>query len=119
LSPDLPALRRAATAWRRDLERAGASVPGEAAAERDDAPPAAERDAPPTVERDDAPPAAEPAARGFGGDRRVANGASLAFLVEYEGTSCLITGDAYPTRLERSLRLLLKQRGWSASGWTS
>ncbi|MET0663137.1 MAG: CHAT domain-containing protein, partial [Ilumatobacteraceae bacterium] len=49
----------------------------------------------------------------FGKDTSVANGSSIAFLFEHGGTSILLTGDAFASELEASIRALLAQRGES------
>jgi hypothetical protein len=92
LSPDPAALRRAAADWRRVRQNAGAPVPTDLPAPTEDP----GRSAPPRDTR-------------FGGDRSPQNGASLAFLVEYEKSSCLITGQAHADRLEQSVRTLLRR----------
>jgi beta-lactamase superfamily II metal-dependent hydrolase len=46
----------------------------------------------------------------FGGDRSVANGSSLAVLFEYGNVSLLLTGDAFASDLEASIRRLLTER---------
>lgn len=51
------------------------------------------------------------AARSCGDDRSVANGASIAFLLEVEGVSVLLAGDAHARVLAASLRRLAAQRG--------
>jgi hypothetical protein len=51
------------------------------------------------------------AARTFGDDRAVANGSSIAFIIEFEGHSCLFGADAHPRVLAASLRYLTEQRG--------
>jgi hypothetical protein len=42
--------------------------------------------------------------RTFGDDRSVANGSSIAFILEHEGVACLFAGDAHPRVLAASLR---------------
>ncbi len=44
-------------------------------------------------------------------DGSVTNGSSIAILIEHEGKSCLLAGDAHPGDLERAIAALLKQRG--------
>jgi hypothetical protein len=44
-------------------------------------------------------------------DPSVANGSSIALLVEFEGRSCLLLGDAHASVLEASIRQLLANRG--------
>jgi L-ascorbate metabolism protein UlaG (beta-lactamase superfamily) len=50
-------------------------------------------------------------AKSFGDDRSVANGSSIAFLLEAEGVSVLLAGDAHARVLASSLRRLAAQRG--------
>jgi beta-lactamase superfamily II metal-dependent hydrolase len=68
--------------------------------------------------RDYRPPA--PAAvfgeRSFGDDRSVANGSSIAFLLEHEGVSCLLAGDAHPRVLAASLKRLADSRNPGQGG---
>lgn len=47
----------------------------------------------------------------FKSDRSVPNGSSIAVLAEYDGKSCLLTGDAFATTLVDSLRRLTEKRG--------
>ena len=47
----------------------------------------------------------------FGDDRSVANGSSIAFLLEHEGVSCLLAADAHPRVLTASLKRLVASRG--------
>lgn len=47
----------------------------------------------------------------FGNDRSVANGSSIAFLLEYRGVSCLLAGDAHPRVLAASIKRLIASRG--------
>jgi hypothetical protein len=47
----------------------------------------------------------------FGDDRSVANGSSIAFLLEHDGLSCLLAGDAQPRVLAASLKRLVAHRG--------
>ena len=56
----------------------------------------------------------DPVTRGlgeFGEDGSVANGSSIAFLLEVGGASLLLTGDAYAAELEITIGQLLKERG--------
>ena len=46
-----------------------------------------------------------------GDDRSVANGSSIAFVLEYEGASCLLASDAHPRVLAASLRRLAQTVG--------
>lgn len=43
-------------------------------------------------------------------DTSIANGSSIAFLVEHQGASCLLAGDAYYTVLGRALTALINER---------
>lgn len=47
----------------------------------------------------------------FGNDRSVANGSSIAFLLEHKGVSCLLAGDAHPRVLTASIKRLVASRG--------
>jgi beta-lactamase superfamily II metal-dependent hydrolase len=47
----------------------------------------------------------------FGDDRSVANGSSIAFLLEHDEVSCLLAGDAHPRVLAASLKRLIASRG--------
>lgn len=51
------------------------------------------------------------ASRKFGGDTSVANGSSIALLVELGDATLLLTGDAYAGDLEQSIKRLLTERG--------
>jgi hypothetical protein len=56
----------------------------------------------------------DPRTRGegeFGEDSSVANGSSIAFLLEANGVSLLLVGDAFADDLETSIRQLLASRG--------
>jgi beta-lactamase superfamily II metal-dependent hydrolase len=48
---------------------------------------------------------------GFGGDRSVTNGSSIALLFEVDGVAVLLTGDAFASDLEAALKRLLRERG--------
>jgi beta-lactamase superfamily II metal-dependent hydrolase len=102
LSPTYRTLADLKPVWRKEVTAAGL-IPG-----------AAER--PP--EQDDRlgsdVPVPNPAALSeepFTSDRSEANGASIAFLAEFEGASVLLTGDAHAPVLEGSLRVLLAEHG--------
>lgn len=58
------------------------------------------------------PPVPQPVFGGtsLGGDRSVANGSSIAFLLEHDGASCVFAGDAFPRVLAGSLRRLAEAR---------
>jgi beta-lactamase superfamily II metal-dependent hydrolase len=47
----------------------------------------------------------------FGGDRAVANGSSIAMLLEVAGRSMLLTGDAFADDLEQGVQRVLDERG--------
>ena len=47
----------------------------------------------------------------FGQDSSVANGSSIAFLLEIDDVKLLLTGDAYATELESTIKQLLVKRG--------
>jgi beta-lactamase superfamily II metal-dependent hydrolase len=56
----------------------------------------------------------DPVSRGvgeFGRDSSVANGSSIAFLLETGGVSLLLTGDAFAGDLQESIEQVLRQRG--------
>jgi hypothetical protein len=48
--------------------------------------------------------------KSFGDDRSVANGSSIAFLLEHDGVACVLAGDAHPRVLAASLRRLADSR---------
>ena len=50
-------------------------------------------------------------AQRFEEERSKTNASSIAFLVEYEGQTCLFAADAQPYRLVESIRTLLAERG--------
>jgi hypothetical protein len=64
------------------------------------------------------PPAAPPVFGGksLGDDRSAPNGSSIAFLLEYEGKSCLFAGDAHARVLASSLRRLVQERKPGTTG---
>lgn len=47
----------------------------------------------------------------FKSDKSVPNGSSIAVLAEYNGKSCLLTGDAFATTLTQTLQRLMNERG--------
>jgi hypothetical protein len=49
----------------------------------------------------------------FEPDTAVANGSTIALLAEFEGRSCLLTGDAFPDVMLASARRLARERGKS------
>jgi beta-lactamase superfamily II metal-dependent hydrolase len=54
--------------------------------------------------------------RAYGDDRSVANGSSIAFLLEHDGASCLFAGDAFARVLASSLRRLAGERNQGRGG---
>jgi hypothetical protein len=111
LSPDLAALRRVADTWQKAFRDAGYLPPDFArVTARPDAS-FVESLQSETASESDALGQRAGRRAGFGADKASANGSSLAFLVEYAGASCLITGDAHADRLERSLARLGNERG--------
>lgn len=64
------------------------------------------------------PPALPPVFGGttFGGDRSVANGSSIAFLLEHDRASCIFSGDAFSRVLAGSLRRLSEARNPGRGG---
>jgi beta-lactamase superfamily II metal-dependent hydrolase/tetratricopeptide (TPR) repeat protein len=98
LSPTPKALRRLKTEWEDVVEEAG-FTPGDE-----------QRSLELLAKRK----ALQPRARGarlYGGDNAVANGSSIAFLLEAGGRSCLLTGDAYAPVLQQTLDRLRRKRG--------
>lgn len=61
------------------------------------------------------PPAVVFGQRTFGDDPSIANGSSIAFLLEYEGRSCVLAGDAHPRVLAASIRRLAASRNLSGA----
>lgn len=51
------------------------------------------------------------AAKPFKEDSTVANGSSIAFLLEYQNKRCLLVGDAHPGVLENSINKLIRKEG--------
>jgi hypothetical protein len=102
LSPTYEGLAQLRPAWKQELEKAHLT-PGAAAAA---AAGAADRLGTRGPLRPD-----EDAKQRFQADTTVANGSSIAFLVEYDGRSALFTGDAHSGVLEKSIRTLLGTRG--------
>jgi beta-lactamase superfamily II metal-dependent hydrolase len=68
--------------------------------------------------RDYRPPELPPVfgTRTHGSDRSVANGSSIAFLLEHDGASCLFAGDAFPRVLSASLLRLAEERNPGRGG---
>ncbi|MFG2106485.1 ComEC/Rec2 family competence protein [Micromonospora chersina] len=102
LSPTRAALADLRPVWKKEVEKAGL-VPGKAAEEA--------RAAPTDRLGDEALDPAALASTPFEDDKSEANGASIAFLAEYEGRSLLLTGDANDSVLTAGLRQLAKKRG--------
>jgi hypothetical protein len=100
LGPTTAELRRLRARW--------------SAAIRDFAPGDAEEARRRLAERREYRPPATPAvfsAKSAGDDRSVANGSSISFLFEYEGSAVLFAGDAHARTLAASLRRLVAARG--------
>jgi beta-lactamase superfamily II metal-dependent hydrolase len=98
LSPTLKALRRLRSEWEQVVQEAGYKAGDE------------QRSLELLAKRK----ALHPRDRGvalYGGDNAVANGSSIAFLLEADGRSCLLTGDAYAPVLHQALETLRRQRG--------
>lgn len=66
---------------------------------------------PPDLMGDDGPDIDKLVDKNFKQHDTPANDASIAFLAEYDGRSCLFTGDANPKVLKESISTLLKDRG--------
>lgn len=102
LSPQVTQLKRLASAWPQEVHSAEASA----------AP--ALRARGPSVKR---PPVTQPidwnslASTAFKEDDSVANGSSLALLLQADGRTALMTGDAYPSVVASSWRRLVRERG--------
>jgi hypothetical protein len=120
LSPTMEQLRRLRPQWQRELKKAGL-LPGAAEVE---VPRAAEEEAssaPDEIERNTEQQAFEAAPEDIGleslanspfrADQSIANGSSIALLVEVGDRSLLLGGDAYSLVLEESIRRLLHERG--------
>jgi hypothetical protein len=56
------------------------------------------------------------AGRPFRGDASIANGSSIAMLIEFEGRSLLVGGDAFAPDLVRSVRALIARRSMKRLG---
>lgn len=65
---------------------------------------------PSTLGDEDTESVEELASHQFTEDDSAANGSSIAVLAEHDGRSCLLTGDAVPSALIRSIRRLLASR---------
>lgn len=108
MSPTLDRLRRLRPHWKREVEEAGL-VAGSAEAALEQLRAKANRMGVMLT-----PPAAlnpEYLARApFRPDRSVTNGSSIAVLLEYEGRSCLLTGDAFAEVLEDTVSRLAQAR---------
>lgn len=111
LSPTRGGLARLRDAWEEELLAAG--LEPDSAEEAMKRLEAAKRLAPPRSFGLELPDVEELAAEPFECDRAIANGSSIALLLEYEGARCLMLGDAHPDVVEGSLRRLATQRGAS------
>jgi Metallo-beta-lactamase superfamily len=106
LSPGAEQLARLKPVWRKAVVDAGLE-PGQPRAEPTDEP------APGGLERlgPDQPPDVDALARSpFTSDTAAPNGSTIAFLLEHGGRSLLLTGDAFPGVLARSLQRLSAER---------
>lgn len=103
LSPTRQELADLRPVWEREVEKAGL-VPGFGMEEE-----IAERPADVLGPGEEIDPEAL-AAEQFQEDPSEANGASIAFLAEFDGRSMLLTGDAHAGVLERGIRRLLDER---------
>jgi hypothetical protein len=101
LSPSPQQLADLKPVWKREVEAAGL-VPGM---------PARPAAGPPDVLGDEPLDPEALAAERFTPDPSEANGSSIAFIAEHDGTSVLFTGDAHAPVLTRSLRRLAAARG--------
>jgi hypothetical protein len=100
LSPDYGGLRKLANHWDKAVRDAG-GCPGDDVAFR-------QRLAARAIYQ---PPSTRGAkAVTLGRDNAVANGSSIAFLLEFDGSSCLLTGDAHADVLTASLQRLAAER---------
>ena len=105
LSPTNQELRDLRPAWEKEVKKAGL-VPGFGMEEEPEKPADVLGDG-------DAIDPEELAEEPFEEDGSEANGASIAFLAEFDGTSMLLTGDAHSGVLERGVSRLLEERGES------
>lgn len=92
--------------WEREVRAAGLE-PGMPYAEGEEVPTTVAALGPPPTGEDVERWAATP----FSEDRSEANGASISLLLEFDGRSALLTGDAHSTPLVRGLDRLLPARG--------
>lgn len=98
LSPDRTQLAALEPVWRRELEKAGL-VPGSAPADTDD-------DGVESLGALRPNEVAEAARVPFTPDRSEANGSSICVLLQYEGRTALLSGDAHAARVVASLAKL-------------
>jgi beta-lactamase superfamily II metal-dependent hydrolase len=102
LSPGYADLERLRATWERTVSEA------------EEAPPAADdvtEQRPTRVIRMGAPNIGELADESTQPDRAVANGSSIALLVEYEGYRCLLGADAHPDVLLDGINRVIEERG--------
>jgi glyoxylase-like metal-dependent hydrolase (beta-lactamase superfamily II) len=106
LAPTAAELAALKPVWRKVVEDAGL-VPGQPAQpEPEPLPEGLE-----TLGPGDLPDVAELAALPFKADRAEANGSSIVVLLEHEGASVLLCGDAFPAVVSASLERLRAERG--------
>ncbi len=106
LSPDRRALERLAPEWGRTVRKEGLE-PGVAAEALELLEERPELQAPPDLRGDARDVVAALAAEPFHEDSSRANGSSIAFLAEFDGTRCLFGADAHPAVVARSVRQLV------------
>lgn len=104
LSPTEVELERLRDTWESELEGAGLEPDSPEEAMRRLA--EAKRLAPPPSFGLELPDIDELAGEPFNCDRAVANGSSIALLLEHEGRRCLLLGDAHPDVVEASIMRL-------------
>jgi beta-lactamase superfamily II metal-dependent hydrolase len=105
LSPTIAGLEKLRPAWEKTVRAAGLEpgVQGDALAEQ-----ARKRGIPDLLGAGLDVDAL--AASKFQPDKAPANGSTIAFLAEYDGASCLFTGDAHPDVFQAGLERLCKER---------
>ncbi len=108
LTPDRSALSKLKRVWKREVQKTGLETGDLPAwgARLYDTP----RLLPKSLLGDTAPGLEVLAQKDSKKDNSVANGSSIAFLAEFEGKSCLFSGDVPPEKLSASLHRLLRQR---------
>jgi len=108
LSPGIAQLAELCCNWTAVLRKAGL-VPGAPSAEKLNE--LARRKGVEILRAQRAETVEELASAPFVADRSRANGSTIAVLAEYEGTSCVLAGDAFAGVLARSLGRLAAERG--------